>query len=123
MFGKYFYVSLLIFAVLEELEAGRRSSKYSRPFPQHNPTKPEPKPAEPTNTTNSKYQYLFINKTSIFNLTDRNFNNITLHGKGSRKWFIMFYASWCFYSRELIPIWRELATNFTGIVNFGMVDW
>ena len=123
MLAKLFLFFFLVFSFPKGFYAGRRSNKYSRSFPQYNPTKPEPKPAEPANTTNSKYQYLFINKTSIFNLTDRNFNNITLHGKGSRKWFIMFYASWCIYSRELMPIWRELSANFTGVVNFGMVDW
>lgn len=70
----------------------------------------------------SDSEYLYVNGSKLFNLTDSNFNNVTRLGH-EKTWFIMFYAPWCPHCKRMMPLWLELANNLTNIINLAIVDW
>ena len=70
----------------------------------------------------SDSEFLFVNSSHLYNLTDNNFNNVTRLGH-DKDWFIMFYAPWCPHCKRMLPVWLELANNLTKIINIAIVDW
>ena len=64
-----------------------------------------------------------LNDSKIISLNESNFDSI-VQKNPEKKWFLMFYSTWCPHCQKILPILQELSQNLTHEqINYGIIDW